>query len=111
VRLDPHFLVLAIGMGVVTYLPRWFPLFSLSRRQLPLWLETWLDFVPAGVLSALILPTLVAGGDPRRLDLLRPELIVAVPVFLFALKTKSMGGAVLLGMALFWLAEKLLSLH
>ena len=107
-RLDPKLLILMIGMGVVTYLPRWLPLFGLSRKQFPPWLETWLDFIPAGVLSALVLPALVVGGDPRRLDLLRPELIVAIPVFFFALKTKSMGGTVVLGMALFWLVGKLL---
>jgi branched-subunit amino acid transport protein len=107
-RLDPKLLMLMIGMGVATYLPRWLPLFGLSRRQLPPWLETWLDFIPAGVLSALVLPALVVGGDPRRLNFLGPELIVAIPVFLFALKTKSLGGTVILGMALFWLAGKLL---
>jgi branched-subunit amino acid transport protein len=107
-RLDPKLLVLVIGMALATYIPRWLPLFCLSRRQLPLWLETWLDLIPAAVLSALILPALVLGGDPRHLDLLRPELIVAVPVLLFALKTRSMGGTVVLGMALFWLTKKLL---
>ena len=27
-----------IGMGVVTYIPRWLPLFFLTRRRLPFWL-------------------------------------------------------------------------
>ncbi len=106
-KVDPGFLILVIGMGAVTYVPRWFPLFFLSRRKLPSWFETWLDFIPAAVLSALILPALVTHGDHRHFDFFRRELIVAVPTFFFALKTRSMGGTVVVGMALFWLAEKL----
>jgi len=108
VKVDPQYLVLLIGMGAVTYLPRWFPLFFLSKRRLPRWLEIWLDFIPVAVLSALILPALVASGEPRHLDLFRRELIVAIPTFLFALRTRSMGGTVLVGMALFWLAGRMM---
>ncbi|MDI9569948.1 MAG: AzlD domain-containing protein [Pseudomonadota bacterium] len=95
------------GMGVVTYLPRWLPLRLLAEKRLPAWVESWLDLIPASILSALLLPSLVTGGHPRGLDLTRPELIVAIPTLLFALKTKSLGGTVLFGMALFWLAGRL----
>lgn len=100
------YLVLIMGMGLVTYLPRWLPLSILSRRRLPRWLVEWLDLIPIAILSALILPLLVTSGQPRHLDLLRPELLVAIPAFLFALKTRSLGGTVVVGMLLFWLAEK-----
>ncbi|HNY72315.1 MAG TPA: AzlD domain-containing protein [Syntrophales bacterium] len=94
------------GMGAVTYIPRWLPLHCLAEKKLPAWFESWLDFIPASILSALLLPSLITGGHPRSLDLTRPELIVAVPTFLFAVKTKSLGGTVLVGMALFWLAGR-----
>jgi branched-subunit amino acid transport protein len=84
------------------------PLIFLSRRKMPLWFSEWLDFIPAAILSALILPGLVTTGDPRHLDFFRPELFVALPVFLFALKTKSLAGTVVIGMFLFWLVEKFL---
>jgi branched-subunit amino acid transport protein len=32
-----EYLILVVGMGLVTYIPRWFPIFFLSRRQLPQW--------------------------------------------------------------------------
>jgi branched-subunit amino acid transport protein len=99
--------ILFVAMGIVTYLPRWFPLLLLSGMRLPAWLETWLDFVPAALLSALILPELVTAGSPRHLDLIRPEAWVAVPTLLFALKTRSLAGTVVAGMALYWLAGKL----
>jgi len=102
--MNTDYLLVFVGMGLVTYIPRWFPLVFLSRRQLPQWLIEWLDFIPAAILSALVLPCLVTAGDPRNLDLLRHELLVAIPTFIFALKTRSLAGTVILGMFLFWLA-------
>lgn len=93
-----------IGMGVVTYLPRWLPLFFLTRRRLPPWLIDWLDFIPAAILSALILPALVTTGEPRELSWVKPDLWIAIPTLIFAWKTKSLAGTVVIGMALYWLA-------
>ena len=64
--------------------------------------------IPAAILSALLAPALVLSGEPRTFSLLRPELWVAVPTLLFALKTRSLGGTVVLGMLLFWGAQKLI---
>lgn len=101
-----EYFILVAGMGLVTFLPRWAPLFFLSNRRLPQWLVEWLDLIPAAILSALLLPALVTAGEPRQLILFRPELMVAVPTFVFALKTKSLGGTVVVGMLLYWLAGK-----
>lgn len=101
-----EYLLLLIGMGLVTFIPRWLPLFYLSRRALPQWFVDWLELIPVAILSALILPELVIAGDPRHLSLFRPHLLVAVPTFLFALKTRSLGGTVVVGMLLFWLTGK-----
>ena len=102
------YVILCLGMGLVTYVPRWAHLFALSQRTLPRWLVEWLDLIPAAILSALILPALVTVGEPRQLSLWNNDLLVAVPVFLFALRTRSLGGTVVLGMALYWLAGKFL---
>jgi len=102
--LSAEYLAVIVGMGIVTYVPRWLPLVLLTRRRLPLWLVEWLDFIPASILSALVVPYLITTGDPRHLDILRPELFVAVPTFAFALVTKSLAGTVVVGMFLFWLA-------
>ena len=103
-----EFLFLILGMGIVTFVPRWIPLQYLSNRDLPEWFTQWLDLLPVAILSSLILPALVTTGVPRHLDFLQPGLWVALPTFLFALKTKSLGGTVLVGMLLFWFAEKIL---
>lgn len=101
-----EYLLLVIGMGLVTYIPRWVPLFYLSRRRLPQWLVDWLELIPVAILSALVLPEILTLGIPRELDLLNPKLLVSLPTFAFALKTRSLGGTVVVGMVLFWLVEK-----
>ncbi|BCR03774.1 AzlD family membrane protein [Desulfuromonas versatilis] len=103
-----EYLLLLLAMGAVTYIPRWLPLFALSQRKLPQWLIDWLGLIPVALLSALVAPTLFAAGEPRSLSFARPELLVAVPTFLFALKTRSLGGTALVGMLLYWLAGKYL---
>ena len=94
-------------MALVTYLPRWLPLAVLSGRSLPDWFIEWLDLIPAAIFSALLIPLLVTTGEPRHLELFRPELFVAVPTLIFAIKTKSIGGTIIFGMLLFWFIGKI----
>lgn len=99
-------LLLLAAMGLVTYLPRWLPLLYLAHRRLPKGLIDWLGFVPVAILGALLAPILCIDSASRSLDLGKPELLIAVPTLLFAWKTKSLGGTVVFGMLLFWLAGK-----
>lgn len=103
----PDYALMIIGMGVVTYVPRWLPLVILSRRRLPGWLVHWLEFVPVAILSALLAPLLLTSGEPPRLDLGRPELLAALPTLAVALRTRSLGVTVLAGMLMFWLIRLL----
>jgi len=104
----PEYLFIIAAMGLVTYIPRWAPVFWLTRRPMPRWLVQWLELIPAAILSALLVPVLVTSGQPRQIDFGRPDLLVALPTFLFALKTRSLGGTVVFGMALYWLVDKLM---
>lgn len=104
--IESEYIILLLAMGLVTYLPRWLPLFVLSDRKLPDWLVEWLDMIPVAILSALLIPELVITGEPRHLDLLTPEILVAIPTFMFAYFTKSLGGTVIVGMALYWLTSQ-----
>jgi branched-subunit amino acid transport protein len=101
------YMILLLGMGLVTYIPRWLPLFFLTRYRLSGFFVEWLELIPVSILSALLLPALITRGNPRFLDIFQPEMWVAIPTFVFALWTKSLGGTVITGMLLFWLAEKL----
>lgn len=95
-------LILFLAMGAVTYLPRMLPLVMLSRRQLPAWLGEWLEMIPVAILSALISPALFTQSTPRMIVLGKPELWAALPTLLFALKTRSLAGTVLVGMLCYW---------
>ncbi|MEJ2470852.1 MAG: AzlD domain-containing protein [Desulfuromonadales bacterium] len=100
-------LLLFIGMGLVTYLPRAIPLLYLAHRQMPAWLIDWLGLIPVAILSALLAPGLFTDPAARTLELGKLELLVAIPTLLFALKTRSLGGTVLIGMLLYWLGGML----
>lgn len=98
------YLFLFGSMGLVTYLPRALPLLYLAHRRMPKWLIDWLDLIPVAILSALLAPTLFTDTSVRAFQFGKPELLVAIPTLLFALKTRSLGGTVLAGMLLYWLS-------
>jgi branched-subunit amino acid transport protein len=102
---DRDYYYIVLGMGIVTFLPRFFPVYFLSGRTLPGWFIEWLDLIPAAVLSALLLPELVTTGTPRLFMPYKLDMIVAIPTLLFALKTKSLGGTVVTGMGLYWILD------
>lgn len=102
------YLFLFAGMGLATYLPRALPLLYLAHKQMPQWLIDWLGLIPVAILSALLAPSLFTDASSRSLDLGKPEFLVAIPTLIFALKTRSLGGTVLVGMLLYWLAGLLI---
>ena len=101
--MERNYLLTVAGMALATYLPRAIPLLVLSKRPLPAWLRDWLDLVPAALIGALVAPVLLAGSEPRTLDLLRPELFAAVPTLAVAIATRSLAWSILAGMVSFWL--------
>lgn len=80
--------------------------FFLAKCNLPLWLVDWLDFIPAAILRALVLPAIITAGQPSHLEWTKPELWVSIPTLLFALKTRSLAGTVVIGMGLYWTASQ-----
>jgi branched-subunit amino acid transport protein len=105
--METAYLFLLLLMGAVTYVPRWLPLVLLSRRKVPGWLDRWLDMIGPAILSALLLPSLLTSGEPRHIDFWNPGLFAVLPTFVFAWRTKSMGGSVVVGMLSYWLVGKL----
>lgn len=89
-----------VGMLGVTYLSRLLPIWFLSDRSLPQPVVTWLRYVPVAALSALLLPALLIREN--RLDFGGDNLFLwaSIPTFLVAWKTKSLFGAVVVGMGM-----------
>jgi branched-subunit amino acid transport protein len=104
-HVDSNYFWLLVGMGLVTFVPRWAPLLFLSRRRLPFWFTEWLEMIPAAILSALLAPELLTGGTPRSFDVWRPELLAAIPTFAVAIKTRSLSLTVVVGMASYGLIQ------
>jgi len=65
----------------------------------------WLDLITVAILSALIVPGLFTTGPPRHPVVLDAKVAEALPTFAFAIKTRTLGGTVVAGMALYWLAK------
>lgn len=102
-----EYLLIVLGMGLVTYLPRWLPLALLPQRDIPQSVREWLGLIPATILSALVAPAIFldsAGG----FQVLQARFLAAIPTLFFALKTRSLGGTVIVGMFIYWLTTKLI---
>ena len=97
------YIILFAAMGLVTYLPRLLPLVYLAHKKMPKGLVDWLSLIPAAILSSLLAPSLLLNNQTRAIAFSKNDLFVALPTLLFALKTKSLGGTILVGMSLYWL--------
>ena len=98
-------LLIIVGTCLVTQFEKGAPLWFLGRRKLSPSVERWLSFVPAAVLTALLVPEVLltreAPNLPYRLFLSAENvfLIASVPALLVAYWKDSFFGAVVAGMA------------
>ena len=94
-------LLLILGMAAVTFLPRFLPLALFTRWSLPEKVKRLLHFMPTAIMAAIVFPILFP--SPGGIITFEPRLIMAaLPVFVFAGKTKNLWGSVVIGMALYW---------
>ena len=89
-----------LGMLLVTYLPRLLPVWLLATRSLPDVVITWLRYVPAAVLAALLFPAILVENQHLNLAWNNLYLLAFIPTLLVAWKTRSLFGAVVVGMVL-----------
>lgn len=95
-----------LGMGVITYLIR-LSLFILPERvMLPPWLLRALRYVPAAVLSAIILPELLLPTGTLDLSLGNERLLAGVVAAVVAWRTRNVFIIVAVGMMVLWLLQR-----
>ncbi len=95
-----------LGMGVITYLIR-LSLFILPERvMLPPWLLRALRYVPAAVLSAIILPELLLPTGTLDLSLGNERLLAGVVAAVVAWRTRNVFVIVAVGMIVLWLLQR-----
>ena len=88
-----------IAAGLVTYSTRLSFILLMDRIKAPEWFTKSLRFVPAAVLSAIIVPELFAPKPSVELYLLNPELISGVLAIAVAWRTKNVILTIGTGMA------------
>ncbi|MGM0414236.1 MAG: AzlD domain-containing protein [Bacillota bacterium] len=60
---NSEYLIIIIGMALVTYIPRMFPLVILSDLELTSFWRRFLYYIPPAALSALIFPGILNATD------------------------------------------------
>lgn len=95
IRIDT--LLLLLGAGLVTFIPRVLPLMILSRLALPEWAMRWLSFVPISVMAALVAQELLLHEGKLSLQDNSIPLIAALPTIAAALWKRSLLITVLVG--------------
>jgi len=94
-------LILILGMGIVTILPRFFPMAFLTRWVIPERVRVGLGYIPISILSAIVFPILFF-NEGGKVEIQPHYLLSAIPVFIFTWKVKSLWGSVVLGMLIYW---------
>jgi branched-subunit amino acid transport protein len=88
-----------IAAGLVTYTTRLSFILLMDRIKAPEWFTKSLRFVPAAVLSAIIVPELLAPKPSVELYVLNPEAISGILAIAVAWRTKNVILTIGVGMA------------
>jgi branched-subunit amino acid transport protein len=96
--------------GLLTFGTRLSFILLLDRIKVPDWFRRGLRFVPAAVLSAIILPELVTHNAALDLTLRNPQLYAGALAVLVAWRTKNVLLTILTGMAALLVFQAVLGL-
>ncbi|MBN1304122.1 MAG: AzlD domain-containing protein [Anaerolineales bacterium] len=94
-------LILVIALG--NFLLRFSFLYLFGRVEAPQWLTRLLRFVPAAVLSALVIPALVAPKNIIDISLGNERLIAGLAGMLAAWYSKNILATLAVGLTIFWI--------
>lgn len=99
--------IIILGMALVTYLPRFLPMYILTRIEIPQIVIAWLCYVPVAVLSALIVPGLVTADRQVFIASGNLYLLASIPAAYIAWRTKNMMLTVTAGMMVVLILQSL----
>ncbi|MGE5422237.1 MAG: AzlD domain-containing protein [Ignavibacteriales bacterium] len=86
------------GMAAVTYFTRFGSLALLKRTGIPDWFERWFEHVPTAILTALIVPALLAPETRLDISWHNHYLLAGIVASLVAYKTKNAFLTMVIGM-------------
>lgn len=97
--------VAIVGMGLITFALR-LSLFLLPERvNLPPWLLQSLRYVPAAVLSAIILPEMLMSNGMLDVSLSNDRLLAGIVAIVVAWRVRNVFVVVAAGMIILWLLQ------
>lgn len=102
-----NYILMIVGMVIVTFIPRVLPLALLGNKELPEKVVLWLSYIPAAVLAALLAPSILLQDGTLYLSLENTALIAFFPTLLVAYKTKNIFYTVSGGLIFYLLASVL----
>ncbi len=91
-----------IAIGILTFATRLSFIVLFEKWKPPRLVQRALRYVPAAVLSAIILPEIVLRDGVMDLSMANPRLLAGVVAVLVAWKTKSVVWTIVAGMAVLW---------
>lgn len=98
---DTKYMLIIIGMGIVTYSTRFIPLYAFKKHRLNRNILKWMRYVPITILSAIIAPDIFM-PEPEgvlHISLKNPYLLASAITMLAAFKIKNLVGVIIVGMA------------
>ena len=102
-------IVIFLGMWAATYFPRLLPLAALSQVRLPRVVMTWLSYLPAAILSALIFPGALKQGGFIHIGPSNPSVWALLISFVVAVKTRNLILTVVVGGGVMFLCQLILA--
>lgn len=100
--------IIMLGLAIGTFLLRSSFILLLGKREIHPLMERALRFVPAAVLSALVVPEILTRHNSLLISPRNPQLIAAIVAVVVARRSRSVVLTILGGMATLWALEALL---
>ena len=94
--------LIMLGLAAGTFLIRVSFILILGDHEMHPLIARALRFVPASVLSALVIPQILTRGSTLRISFANPQLIAGIVAALVAWRTKNVVLTIVGGMAVLW---------
>ncbi len=98
--MEMKYVLMILGMTLVTFIPRYLPLAVLSKMEIPEVVIEWLKYIPAAILAALLAPGILIIDGRLMITPQNTYLLAALPTFLIAIYKRNIFLTVIVGMVM-----------
>lgn len=100
--------VILIAGGLITFGIRLFFILAHGRLSMPGWFQHALRFVPAAVLTAVLMPELITWNNKIDLTWQNPQILAGIVATLVAWRTRNVVLTLLSGLACFFILNNMI---